>query len=547
MPDLMTTVDLNDSEDAAVILKIPSFKPVAGSSSSSGKNGDNANDSTPQITPPLTSRSPQTHLSAGISSPILRTNNDSQSPPIASLLGNKQTLFARDVIANSLSRTYNQQVQQQKQSSNADALSKASMDQLDQYKRPSISVIKSLGGTDFTRFATSPNMMSMHPNNSNSPSNLNNNSGKGTRPKRGKYRNYDRDSLVEAVKAVQRGEMSVHRAGSYYGVPHSTLEYKVKERHLMRPRKREPKPQPIDGNNSSSSASIKSHDLSGATSLRSIDKNVKNLSTTKSPLKTPPFPASSPNGMKMGMFDTSQLQYQQLFWPHPSGYSGLSGLDFGQRPSGASSSTTFPNNTEAYFASQMMQRLQEDSFRQSNAANNATNKTGTSTSVDIATAAASAAAAAVALNKSKLISNDTKETTLQSLYEGAGANGSFLDEIIRHSLDRKNDSLNQGAILNQLNKNRYSLMSGSDNDGNSSNKRPGSPFSYSSHAIKRERTSSSSGETDRESSERDIPKESVEALLKYRERLTNDLPEESNGVSIEHKASSHNNDNDDSS
>lgn len=84
---------------------------------------------------------------------------------------------------------------------------------------------------------------------SNSRGNASNNNGqqqqpggKGTRPKRGKYRNYDRDSLVEAVKAVQRGEMSVHRAGSYYGVPHSTLEYKVKERHLMRPRKREPKP-----------------------------------------------------------------------------------------------------------------------------------------------------------------------------------------------------------------------------------------------------------------------------------------------------------------
>ncbi|XP_059490781.1 mushroom body large-type Kenyon cell-specific protein 1 isoform X2 [Neocloeon triangulifer] len=67
----------------------------------------------------------------------------------------------------------------------------------------------------------------------------NNKGGKGTRPKRGKYRNYDRDSLIEAVRAVQRGEMSVHRAGSYYGVPHSTLEYKVKERHLMRPRKRD--------------------------------------------------------------------------------------------------------------------------------------------------------------------------------------------------------------------------------------------------------------------------------------------------------------------
>lgn len=32
--------------------------------------------------------------------------------------------------------------------------------------------------------------------------------------------------------------MSVHRAGSFYGVPHSTLEYKVKERNLMRNKKR---------------------------------------------------------------------------------------------------------------------------------------------------------------------------------------------------------------------------------------------------------------------------------------------------------------------
>ncbi|KAK7068165.1 hypothetical protein SK128_009266 [Halocaridina rubra] len=60
--------------------------------------------------------------------------------------------------------------------------------------------------------------------------------GKGSRPKRGKYRNYDRDNLLKAVQAVQSGEMSVHRAGSFYGVPHSTLEYKVKERHLTRGR-----------------------------------------------------------------------------------------------------------------------------------------------------------------------------------------------------------------------------------------------------------------------------------------------------------------------
>jgi len=37
--------------------------------------------------------------------------------------------------------------------------------------------------------------------------------GKKSRPKRGKYRNYDRDALVKAVRAVQNGEMSVHRAG----------------------------------------------------------------------------------------------------------------------------------------------------------------------------------------------------------------------------------------------------------------------------------------------------------------------------------------------
>ena len=60
---------------------------------------------------------------------------------------------------------------------------------------------------------------------------------KKTRPKRGQYRKYNSQLLTEAVKAVQRGEMSVHRAGSYYGVPHSTLEYKVKERHLLRQKK----------------------------------------------------------------------------------------------------------------------------------------------------------------------------------------------------------------------------------------------------------------------------------------------------------------------
>lgn len=525
-PDSAPAVDLNDSEDSAVILKIPSFKPVAGSSSSSsGKNGDNANDS-PQTTPPLHARSPHTHLPAGISPPIVRhQNNDSQSPPM-SVLGQKGMLSLRDVIAKSITRTFNQQ--------NPDTVNKPSMDQLDQYKRPSISVIKNLGGTDISRFATSPNMInSMRPSNSTSPNSLNN-SGKGTRPKRGKYRNYDRDSLVEAVKAVQRGEMSVHRAGSYYGVPHSTLEYKVKERHLMRPRKREPKPQPMDGSggSTSSTASLKTHDA------RSMDKSSssaasKNLpSAAKQPLKTPPFPATtSPNGIKMGgMFDPSQIQYPpHLFWPHPPGYTGLSGLDFAQRSTGSAAPFS-ATNADTFFASQMMQRFQEDALRQSNAGNS-TNKAGASvTGGDLA-----------AVAKAKLAAND-RESSLENLYDGSGANGSFLDGIIRYSLDRKTgDSIPQGALLDQLVKNnRHSAaMSGSGGGGGggdsdtSTQKRAGSPFNFTPHAIKRERTSSSSGDTDRDSAERDIPKGSLETLLKYNRERPKSLAEELNGASTE--------------
>lgn len=72
---------------------------------------------------------------------------------------------------------------------------------------------------------------------SKSPTSENMTSSKKTRPKRGQYRKYNSQLLMDAVRAVQRGEMSVHRAGSFFGVPHSTLEYKVKERHLLRQRK----------------------------------------------------------------------------------------------------------------------------------------------------------------------------------------------------------------------------------------------------------------------------------------------------------------------
>lgn len=491
-PDPVGAVDLNDSEDSAVILKIPSFKPVAGSSSSSGKNGENTNDSTPQTTPPLHSRSPQTHMTTGISPPIIRQNNESQSPPIS--IGSKGMLSLREVIAKSISRTFNQQ--------NPETMNKPSIDHLEQYKRPSISVIKNLGGTDMSRFGASPNLMAMNSNNSQSL--LNNSGGKGTRPKRGKYRNYDRDSLVEAVKAVQRGEMSVHRAGSYYGVPHSTLEYKVKERHLMRPRKREPKPQPLDATGSStSSSSLKPHEISGsaAANLRTLDKS-KSLPSAKAQMKTPPFPSTSPNGLKMGIFDPSQLTYPpQLFWPPGPAYGGLP-IDFAQRSSGTNA--TYP--AESFLASQMM-RMQEGVLRQANATNPKT------PTPSLSNASAAAAAATSATNITPGQKNQTKsehEIAIENLYDGSGVNGSFLDGIIRHSLDRKpNDSIPHGALLDQLVKNnRHSISSDGDCNNGNNNKRPGSPFNFAHHGIKRERNSSSSGDTDRESvDERDISKE----------------------------------------
>nr|ARX11411.1 mushroom body large-type Kenyon-related protein [Schmidtea mediterranea] len=47
--------------------------------------------------------------------------------------------------------------------------------------------------------------------------------------KRGHYRQYNTEMLNKAIDAVRFGEMSVHKAGNHFGVPHSTLEYRVKQ------------------------------------------------------------------------------------------------------------------------------------------------------------------------------------------------------------------------------------------------------------------------------------------------------------------------------
>ncbi|XP_061535204.1 ligand-dependent nuclear receptor corepressor-like protein isoform X3 [Phycodurus eques] len=53
---------------------------------------------------------------------------------------------------------------------------------------------------------------------------------KPPRKKRGRYRQYDHELMEEAIAMVMGGQMSVSKAQGVYGVPHSTLEYKVKER-----------------------------------------------------------------------------------------------------------------------------------------------------------------------------------------------------------------------------------------------------------------------------------------------------------------------------
>ncbi|XP_053314297.1 ligand-dependent nuclear receptor corepressor-like protein isoform X1 [Spea bombifrons] len=53
---------------------------------------------------------------------------------------------------------------------------------------------------------------------------------KQPRKKRGRYRQYDHEIMEEAIGMVLSGKMSVSKAQGIYGVPHSTLEYKVKER-----------------------------------------------------------------------------------------------------------------------------------------------------------------------------------------------------------------------------------------------------------------------------------------------------------------------------
>lgn len=357
--DLSSDMETDESP-SNVILKIPSFKPT------SSKNGcdpfKDGGGGQMVSSPPITS--------------------ESNSPPIIPSHQKGMTIKdVKDVIAQSISQKFQQTIEPNRRPSTL-------MD-IDMKRggftpplNTGISVIK----TQDLRYQ--PHHHHQKPQ-QNNPQNSSGSGGKGTRPKRGKYRNYDRDSLVEAVRAVQRGEMSVHRAGSYYGVPHSTLEYKVKERHLMRPRKRDPKPNPVD----EKIASLKQNDI------RNSQEKIKQA-MMKPPQK---FPPTSPNGMKLPIFESGMpplAGYNPApfpFWPHHPGFPHLP-LEYGRN------APPFPPNPE-FFASQMMQKLQEESSR-----------------------GGMTPGGTPALAKSA-------RQIAESLLDGTGSNGSFLDGIIRSSLE----------------------------------------------------------------------------------------------------------------
>lgn len=540
-PETNSSLDPNEScDDPSAILKIPSYTPVAGTSSSMGpsssrgspalhchnsNSNSNANrngDSPGPLLLAAAVNSAKNQIGANknlsVTPPLLHSGIDTQSP---------QSLRMCDVIANSIHRTMNEQANKDAHAASVSLLglghdSERSGTSVADYKKPTISVVKNIGGTDTSRFGTAPNLLAaavahnshhhhpsahLHAHHLRSQEAAALAAGKGTRPKRGKYRNYDRDSLVEAVKAVQRGEMSVHRAGSYYGVPHSTLEYKVKERHLMRPRKREPKPQPgLDGGSSSSktNSNIPSG-LTGLDKLKSGNGANANMKVSSAALKnngstsTPVFPGSAVNGMKLPMFDPAlaHLPYASpLFWQQSqaAAFSQLQ-MDF-NRNTTAPSSISPSEAANSEILKSHIQRYQDVSGGGGNTTNSSNGPSPISSPI--------------------LSGQDINRA--RELYESNAANGaSFLDGIIRKTLDRKSSEVSGsssassgGVLLDQLlmKKTPLPFTNNRSNDYNSlspthlqATKRSGSPLSLRSGSIKRERTSPPSGSDDDETSQ----------------------------------------------
>lgn len=246
----------------------------------------------------------------------------------------------------------------------------------------------------------------------------------------------------------------------------------------MRPRKREPKPQPgLDG--------LKSSDLgAGSSALRTMDKS-KGLSglgpnskqQQQQQLKSQYASASPNGGLKMPMFDhsmASQLSYPSPFlWPHPASFPGLP-MDFARQTAAGASAGTSGSSGDSIFASPMMQRFQQE--QQSNKGANHSGSGAPKTTRELA----------------------------ESVYDGISTNGSLLDDIIRHSLDKKPGEMPHGALFDQLMKTNLrtsSTVAGSEDPSAALLARVGakrsatSPLNYLSDNIKRERASPGASST----------------------------------------------------
>ena len=213
--------------------------------------------------------------------------------------------------------------------------------------------------------------------------------------------------------------MSVHRAGSYYGVPHSTLEYKVKERHLMRPRKREPKTQPEELKRREDGSVLRLSSVNEKPAQHSPSSQPK---VSKSPFTPPSSLPTTPNGLKIpALFEAAHPFAPATpfpFWSTP----------FHQLAMDYSRGSAFSSNPEHLLASHFVQRIQEESAKSNQVAPNVA-----------------------------ALSKNAREMA-ESLYDGSGINGSFLDGVIRSSLDNDQtfgDSSQKKNLLEQLYKNKY--------------------------------------------------------------------------------------------
>ncbi|XP_054006403.1 mushroom body large-type Kenyon cell-specific protein 1 isoform X3 [Hylaeus anthracinus] len=397
--------EASDSGQGRAILKIPSYKP-ASTPGCSSKNGE-----------PTSAAFAQGFAAAASSPGLLERASPAfsgTSSPTNSLVGKTGAVNFRDVIAKSISVKF--QEGQPVTAAGIAGCQTAGVVQSQQTMMTDPSPFKRGRYTPpqpTTQQAQSqPKPQSQEANKPKQAT-----GGKGTRPKRGKYRNYDRDSLVEAVRAVQRGEMSVHRAGSYYGVPHSTLEYKVKERHLMRPRKRDQK-QPDD--KAKETAAVVA--AAAAANMRPGTADKKPQLKPQKPF-TPPGGIPGPNGLKMPPFmeGMPHLPFAPFNFWNPTPFMPSPFI------TGAPNVPTIL--PEQYFATSRIRGLQE---QQRNAAmvqqHQQRDRDG------IGAAATTAESPGTSNSRGTPMTKAPREVT-ESLYDGSGANGSFLDNLIRSSLE----------------------------------------------------------------------------------------------------------------